>query len=198
MAETLILAAATTATTAAGTTAVALPWLSTAGSLASIASAGGVAGSIAGAGSLLSGASTLFSLGSAFGQVQSGMQQAAVFKGQSRQYELAARQEELRGREQADRIRRSLQANLASQNAIFAARGVAPTSGSAVGIANRSRTEAGLDIENTMFNAGQSSYQQRAQAQQAKMQGSAARTSGYMKAAQTFAGSSDAFGSLLR
>lgn len=198
MAESLILAAATTATTAAGTTAVALPWLSTAGSLASIASAGGVAGGIASVGTAMGGISSLLSVGSAIGQVSSGMQQSAIYKAQAQQYQLAAKQEELRGREQADRIRRSLQATLASQNAIFSARGIATGTGTPVTLARKSMTEAGADIEAAMFSAGQSAGALRSQAAQSKISASSAMTSGFTGAAEKLYKNRDAFGSLLR
>lgn len=177
MAETLILSAAT----AAGGTA--LPWLSTAGSLASIAGAGGVAGSIAGLSGGLSLLSTGLTAASAFGSIMGGNQQNAVYRAQAQQSELAARQEELKGREQADKIRRSLQATLASQNAAFAARGISLASGTPVNIGNVSRTEAAMDVENAQFGAGMSSAAERAQAGVYRMSGSAARTGGYFNAA---------------
>lgn len=176
MAETLLL------TAAVGAGGTALPWLTTAGSLSSIAGAGGLAGSIAGAGSLISGGLTA---ASAFGSIMGGNQQAAVYKAQAQQSELSARQEELKGREQADKIRRSLQATLSSQNAAFAARGISLTSGTPVNIGNVSRTEAARDIENAQFGAGMASAAERGQAGQYRMSGRAARTSGYTNAAMS-------------
>lgn len=188
MVESLLLSAAVSA---GGT---ALPWLTTAGSLSSIASAGGVAGAIAGSGSLLSSG---FSAFGALGQIVGGNQQAAVSKAQAAQYALSARQEELKGREQADMIRRSLQASLASQNAIYAARGVSTRTGTPVTIGNVSRTEASRDIETAQFNAGMSAGAERLRATQAKIEGKSAKTAGYSAAATKLYGARDSFGSLI-
>lgn len=196
MAETLLLAAATSATTAAGTTAVALPWLTTAGSLSSIAAAGGTAGSIAslaGAGSLLS---TGLTAASAFGQIMGGYQSGAVYKAQAQQAELAAKQEELKGREQADKIRRGLQATLASQNAAFAARGISSASGTPIVLGNVSRTEAARDIETAQFGANIGAAALRGEASQYRMMRRQAVGSGYIGAGSSLAGSK-LIGSLL-
>ena len=122
---------------------------------------------------------------SAFGSIMGGQQDAAVYKAQARQSEMSAKTEELKGREQADRIRRSLQATLASQNAAFGARGISLNSGTPVNIGNVSRSEASRDIENAQFNSNMSAAQERAQGSQYRIMGRAARTSGYMQAAST-------------
>lgn len=184
MVETALLAASTAgATTAAGTAATALPWLSTSASLASVASAGGTAGMIAGlsgAGSLLSGA---FTAASAFGQIQAGRAASAESKFTARQYELSARAEELKGREQADKIRRSLQATLASQNAAFSARGISLGSGTPVALAGVSKTEASRDIENAQFGANVSAAAERGNAAQARITARTEAMKGYTGAA---------------
>lgn len=142
--------------------------------------------------------SPALSIVSAAGQISSGMQQSSIYKAQAQQYQLAAKQEELRGREQADRIRRSLQANLASQNAIFGARGISIKSGTPVTLARKSMTEAGADIEAAMFNAGQGAGTLRSQAAQSKISASSAKMAGFTGAATSLYGNKDAFGSLLR
>ena len=176
-----------------------------AGTGAAIASAGAAIGPVTAAASGLGTLSTvgsllspLMTIGSAVGQISSGMQQSAIYKAQAQQYQLAAKQEELRGREQADRIRRSLQANLASQNAIFSARGIATGMGTPVTLARKSMTEAGADIETAMFSAGQSAGALRSQAAQSKISASSAMTSGFAGAAGKLYENRDAFGSLLR
>lgn len=113
----------------------------------------GTAGAI---GYALPSASATLGLVSGGASILGGFQQAGAYKAQAQQSEMAARTEELRGREQADRIRRSLQATLASQNAAFAARGVASGSGTPINIGNVSRTEAAADIEAARFGAGTS------------------------------------------
>lgn len=168
--ETMLLAG-----TAAATGGTALPWLSTAGSIGSMVSNVGV-------GSLLSTGMTAFS---AFGQISAGSQQNAIAKAQARQYELAARQEELKGREQADNIRRSLQASLASQRAMFGARGISLNSGTVRGLASESMTAAARDIEIARFGAGQNADALRGQAYQSRIEGRAGRVAGYTGAAKT-------------
>ena len=125
---------------------------------------------------------------SAFGSVMSGFQENAVYKGMAKQSELSAKTEELKGREQADKIRRSLNATLASQNAAFAARGVSLTSGTPVNIGNVSRTEAGRDIENAQFGANTTAAAERSQASQYRLTGKSAITRGF--ASGGFAGRS--------
>lgn len=122
--------------------------------------------------------SPLLTVGSALSSVAGGMQGAAVSKAQSRQAELAARQEELRGREQADKIRRGLSASLASQNAIFAARGISPYTGTPQTIAGQSATQASYDIDIARFGATQSAGALRSQAGQYAIEGKAKMTSG--------------------
>lgn len=107
--ETALLAAATTATTAAGTTAVALPWLTTTGSLASIASAGGTAGTIAGlGGSVATGLSALSGISSVLSGiqgVQAGRQQASLAKQQAGlQAAESVRQADREARFEAERV----------------------------------------------------------------------------------------------
>lgn len=184
MAETLLFAAE--GLQAAGATSAAT----------GVASAGGAIGGLmsSGVGSLLSGGLTA---ASAFGSIMGGNQQAAVYKAQAAQSELAAKQEELKGREQADRIRRSLQATLASQNAAFAARGISLSSGTPVTVGNMSRTEAARDIESAQFGAAMSAAQERAQAGQYKISAKSSKISGYTDAATRFYAGRNSFGSLL-
>lgn len=172
----------------AATGGTALPWLSTAGQIGSMVGNVGLGSFIAPA----------FSLLSAAGQANAGNQQAQIAAAQQRQYELSARQEELKGREQADKIRRGLQATLASQKAIFAGRGISPLSGTPMSIGNDSRTQASIDIEDAMFNAGTAASALRGQGYQSRLEGNAARTTAYGNAAKTLYGASDSFRSLLR
>jgi hypothetical protein len=112
-----------------------------------------------------------------------GQQQAASYKAQAQQSQFAARQEELKGRQQADNIRRSLQATLASQNAAFSARGISLSSGTPLNLANVSKSEASNDIQIAQFGAAQSAGALRSQAGQQKIQASSAKVAGYTQAA---------------
>lgn len=147
--------------------------------------AGTTAASIAGSSlfAALPSISTVLTAGSALGSIMGGSQQNAVYKAQAKQSELAARAEELKGRDQADKIRRNLQSTLASQNAAFAARGISLSSGTPLSLGNVSRTQAAQDIETAQFGAGTAAAAERGTAQQQRLSGRAALTSGYTNAA---------------
>ena len=173
--------------------AAALPlFASASGTAAAAASAGAFIGpvtaaasgaaSLAGIGSILS---TGLSAASAFGSIMGGNQEAAAFKAQARQSELSARAEELKGRDQADKIRRSLQATLASQNAAFAARGISLNDGTPVNLGNVSKTQASQDIATAQFGAGMAAEAERGSAQQQRSSASSAKIKGYTGAAST-------------
>jgi hypothetical protein len=170
MAETLALALVGSAGTAATATAAA-----TAATSGLIGTAGAVT-----FGGLASTALTGFSV---LGAISGGNQQASAYKAQAQQSQLAARQEELKGRQQADNIRRSLQATLASQNAAFSARGISLASGTPANLANVSKNEASNDIQIAQFGAAQSAEANRSQAGQSKLQASSAKIAGYTQAA---------------
>jgi hypothetical protein len=130
--ELATLAAATTATTAAGTTAVALPWLSTAGSLSSIAAAGGTAGSIASAG--LTASSVLSTLGTGltlasmasdiFGGASEGKAAAEQLTQQAEQDFLEAKQAELQGQQEQNDINQNLAQTIAEQRLAYSGAGI--------------------------------------------------------------------------
>lgn len=154
--------------------------LAMAGSGAAGAAAGTAATSTITAGSLLSGGLTAASL---FGTLKAGQTQSAMYKAQAQQYELSARAEELKGRDQADKIRRSLQATLASQNAAFGARGINLNSGTARSLATQSMEQATADISRVQFGAGSATEAARMQASQERTAGKVARTQSYTSAA---------------
>lgn len=122
---------------------------------------------------------TILSVGSSIAGGYSG---AAVSRAQAQQAELTAKQEELKGREQAAQIRRQLSASLASQNAIFAARGINPTTGTPKALAQESTSQASRDIEIARFGATQAAGALRSQATQYKIEGSTKKLEGYSKA----------------
>ncbi len=188
MAETLLAAFATEAGTAAAATAAG----SAIGPVTAAASGAGTLSIIGNVGgSLLTGVSVL-------GSIQSGRQQAVISKAQAAQYELTAKQEELRGRQQADSIRRALQANLATQRAVFSARGVNPNTGTPLVFSQQSQTAAGRDIDTAMYSAGMDAAQNRLAASQQRIESKTSASGGYMDAAAKLYGGRDMFGSLLR
>ena len=166
-----------------------------AGLNAGVIGSAGAAVAIGQATSLIGVASTAFG---AVGSVMGGQQQAAVSAAQARQEMLSARQEELKGREEGDKIRRALSVSLASQNAIFSARGISTAGGTPLTLAGVSSTAAARDIETAQFNAGQAAASRRSQAAQFGIEGRAARTAGFTNAATSLFGAKDQFGSLLR
>lgn len=144
----------------------------------------GTAAAASGAMAALPTIGTVLSIGSAAGSILGGQQQASVYKAQAQQSQLSARQEELKGRDQADKIRRSLQATLASQNAAFSARGISLNSGTPTNLARTSMNAASSDIQTAQFGAGMSAAAERGQAAQYKISAGAAKVSGYTSAAK--------------
>lgn len=175
--ETAILALAGSGATTAGTSAAlgATTGVATASQVATTAPVLLSAGGTAAAGG--------FGALGVFSSLQAGRYQAAAYKSQSRQGELAARAEELRGRDQADKIKRTLQATLASQNAAFGSRMVALGSGTPRSIASLTNSEASADISRAQFGAGYGAAVSRAGASEARMAGRQAAMQGYIGAA---------------
>ena len=147
-----------------------------------LSAAGASAGTLATVGTIGSVLSTGLTAVSAIGAITGGRQEAAAYKAQARQSELSARAEELKGRDQADKIRRSLQSTLASQNAAFAARGISLNDGTPVNLGNVSKTQASQDIATAQFGAGLAAESERGNAQQLRSSASAAKTKGYTSA----------------
>lgn len=174
--ETAILAMAGSGATAAGTSAAlgTATGVATAGQVAMTAPVLASAG-----GSLLSGGLTAASL---FGTLKAGQSQSAMYKAQAQQYELSARAEELKGRDQADKIRRTLQTTLASQNAAFGARGINLNSGTARSLATQSMEQATADISKAQFGAGSATEAARMQASQERIAGKTAKVQSYTSA----------------
>lgn len=132
----------------------------------------GLVGGFASFGSILTGISAISSIAGGI----KGNQQANM---QAKQAELTAKQEELKGRDQAAQIRLRLNSALASQNAIFGARGINPASGTPQSLAAESSNEASRDISIAQFGAGQSAAALRSQAKQYKIQGASSLISGF-------------------
>ena len=144
--------------------------------------AGASAGTAATIGTVASSVGTILSVGSAVSSIAGGMQANQTAKIQARQLELAGRQEELKGRDDAVRIKQRLNAALASQNAIFGARGLAP-SGTPTILRSEASNQASQDIELARFNAGQSASAMRTQALQVKQDGKGELLKGFGSAA---------------
>ena len=143
----------------------------------------GSAGTAVAIGNALPAIGTGLSILSAGSSIIGGGQQAAAYKAQAAQNELAARQAELQRRDQADKIRRSLQATLASQNAAFAARGISLSSGSPVSLGNVSRNEASYDLQVAQFGSGMTAAAERGNAAQNRISAKSAKVAGYGQAA---------------
>ena len=147
------------AATAAGGTA--LPWLSTAGSLASIAGAGGTAGAIASAGlgasSLLSTLGTGLSLASMasdiFGGASAGKAAAEQLQQQAEQDFLNAKQEELKGQQEQNDIKENLLQTIASQRLAYSGAGVDFSFGTPASLERNMKRQAEMQLGTTRDNA---------------------------------------------
>lgn len=115
---------------------------------------------------------------SAFGSVSAGQQQQQALDIQSQQSQLNARVERLKGREQALQVRRNLDRELASQNALFAARGQLQGEGTSAAAEKVSRERATESIENARFNTEISAGNAQNRAAIARSEGRAARSAG--------------------
>jgi len=132
--------------------------------------------------SLLSGAMTA---SSAFGQYQSGIMEKRILDIQARQSQISARQELLRGKQQARLIKSQLDKDLASQNAIFGARGLLSGEGSADAAYLEASRNATDDINIALLGADQAYNAKTLESQQYRIEGKAAKSMGRSKALST-------------
>lgn len=145
------------------------PFLLSAGASAGLASAAGTAGSFLSIG---------LTAASAFGSLSSGQQQASSLNLQARQADLNARTEKLEGKRKSLALQEQLDRDLASQNALFATRGILQGEGSALAAEEKARENATSDINLAVFgsdiaagNAQQRGSNLRADATAAKSKG---------------------------
>lgn len=130
---------------------------------------------------------------SAVSAVAAGQQQAQSLKLQSKQAALNAEAEGLEGRRQSLEIQDSLARDLASQNALFGARGILEGEGSAAAAADTARANATSDIENALFNTELNKQSALQRSANLKSDASAAKASGFLKAGEAVAGGFSAF-----
>ncbi len=83
-------------------------------------------------------------------QIQAGQTQAQILRQQATMQDYQARESLIRGEEQANAIRRRLQQDLASQKAIFGARSVALSSGTARSAQIESQRAANISIQRAL------------------------------------------------
>lgn len=143
------------------------------------ASVGLTAGVASTVGGLVGAASTGFSL---LGAIQGGRQQSAMYKIQAKQSELAARTERLRGAEQVSSIRQKMRSTLATQNALFAGRGVMLADGSPASVAAATGNAAGQDIARAQFGADMRASSLESQAQQFQLEADSSEDRGLLDA----------------
>lgn len=125
---------------------------------------------------------------SAFGSIQAGKQEAAALNLQARQADLNARTERLEGKRQALQIEEQLNRDLASQNALFAARGGLQGEGSAAAAEAISRERATQDIDLARFNTDIAALNAEQRASNARSNAKAAKQQGIFDAITTVAG----------
>lgn len=124
---------------------------------------------------------------SAFSSIQAGSQQAAGLRIQARQAELNARAERLEGKRQAAAIRDQLESDLASQNALFAARGVLQGEGSAEAARVVSQENASRDIDLARFNTDINALNAEQRAANLRADAKAAKSAGIFEGISTIA-----------
>lgn len=122
---------------------------------------------------------------SAFGSIQAGNAQAASLNLQSQQAALNSRIERLQGRQQATLIKDQLNSDLASQNAIFGARGLLQGEGTAQAAEEKARLNASQSIDNAKFNSEVSALNAEQRASNLKSEASSAKTAGFTNAVRT-------------
>lgn len=122
---------------------------------------------------------------SAFSSIQAGQQQADALKIQARQSGLNARTERLEGRRQSLQIQDQLERDLASQNALFAARGVLQGEGSAEAAKEEATRQATRDIDLARFNTDIAALNAEQRAANARADASAAKKQGIFDAIGT-------------
>lgn len=121
---------------------------------------------------------------SAVSSISAGQQQARALKTQARQADLNAQAEKLAGRREALEIENKLAQDLASQNALFAARGTLQGEGSSLAAQETAQENASKDIDLALFNSEIASLNAKQRAANARSDASAAKTQGYLNAAQ--------------
>ena len=122
---------------------------------------------------------------SAFSSLSAGNQQAASLNLQARQAGLNAQAERLEGRRQALAIQDQLDRDLASQNALFAARGVLQGEGSAEAAAQTAKDNATKDIDLARFNTDMNALNAEQRGANARADASAAKSQGIFDAIST-------------
>jgi hypothetical protein len=144
-----------------------------------LTSAGVSAGTAATIGTI---ASVGMTAASAFGAINAGKAEAQSLKIQARQSDLSAQATRLEGRRQALSLEKNLQADLASQNAIFGARGILAGEGSALAAEQESKRAATRDIDLARFGTEIDALGSEQSASNARSDASAAKSAGMMKA----------------
>lgn len=127
---------------------------------------------------------------SAFSSMQAGKQEAAALNLQARQAGLNARLERLKGKQQAVEIQSQLNRDLASQNALFAARGGLAGEGSSLAAQMAARENATRDIDIARFNSEIGALNAEQRQSMFRSDAKSAKRAGMMNAVSTIAGTS--------
>lgn len=125
---------------------------------------------------------------SAFGSLSAGNQQSANLELQARQADLNARTEKLEGRRAALQIQEQLDRDLASQNALFAARGILEGEGTAAAAKDEATRQATKDIDLARFNSDINAGNAQTRAGIARADAKAAKQQGIFNALDTVSG----------
>lgn len=124
----------------------------------------------------------------AFGSLQAGEVQSQSLNIQARQAGLNSRIEQLEGKRQAARLQEQLNKDLASQNALFASRGILEGEGSALAAREAAKENATKDIDLARFNADIASLSSDQRAANLRSDAKAAKTQGRIGAVKAVSG----------
>lgn len=150
-----------------------------------LTSAGVSAGTAATIGTI---ASVGLTAASAFSSIQAGNAEASSLNVSAQQAALSSKQERLRFKQESAAIQNNLIENLASQNAMFGARGMISSEGSALAAQETSRINAAKDIDLARFDTEvvASNYDQ--QSSNLRSEAKAAKSKGFTDAIGTLSG----------
>lgn len=113
--------------------------------------------------------------------VIAGREQEKQFIFEAREKQTQARLEGLRAKERVRSINEQLESDIASANALFAARGITTGSGTSRGVLSKISQQASRDIEATQFGGLANQIQLRRQALNLRRTGKAAKAAGILQ-----------------
>lgn len=159
------------------------------GGLITVLAAGAAGAAVVGTGGAVTPALLVAGGGAALGagaSVAGGIMQYQASQAESAQLKIAADREKLAAKQRAVEIREEMNRTLAAQGVMFAGRGIAPV-GAPATLAERTRTDANIDLNINNLNSATTSREFKLRRQQVGLSGKAGLISGLGGAATTTA-----------